>query len=73
LCPLKGRSLWRGSQIVAAWQEWLNSEDGRKAANPETLGTSLSARQYLENRLNSAFQAGIRAAENAQHADAKRA
>lgn len=55
-----------GTKIVVAWKEWLDSEEGRNASDPTSLGTSLSARQYLENRLNRAFHAGIKAAEKAE-------
>lgn len=51
-----------GKTIVMEWKQWLDSEEGRKASDPQTLGTTLSARQYLENRLERAFQAGIKAA-----------
>jgi hypothetical protein len=52
-----------GEQLAAKWKEWIQSDEGRKAANPETLGTTLSARNYLENRLWHAFTAGAKAAE----------
>jgi hypothetical protein len=42
-----------GTKIVAAWEEWLASEEGRKASNTD-------AASHLEN-LQSAFYAGMRA------------
>lgn len=55
-----------GRMVVAAWQAWKDSPEGQNCSNPETLGNTLSARQYLENRLERAFQAGVKAAENAE-------
>jgi hypothetical protein len=50
-----------GAKITAAWKEWLNSEEGQKASDPNTLTSTLSARTYLENRLERAFHAGMKA------------
>lgn len=58
--------MMEGHEIVRAWKEWLNSEEGRKASNPYTLGDSSHSHRYLENRLHGAFEAGIRAAEDRQ-------
>lgn len=54
-----------GRMIAQAWRAWKESKEGAAACNPETLGPSFRARQYLENRLERAFQAGIATAENA--------
>ena len=54
-----------GTKIAAAWKEWIDSEEGRKAADPTTIGAPLTFRQYLENRLKRAFQAGVRFGSNA--------
>lgn len=52
--------------LAVAWDKWLASDEGRKASMPETLGTTLSARQHLENRLQCAFMAGANAVEKSQ-------
>jgi hypothetical protein len=52
-----------GPQIVTAWKHWLESDEGKSTSNPFTLPPGENARQYLKNRLERAFQAGIRAAE----------
>lgn len=52
-----------GPQIVVAWKHWLESEEGKRASNPFSLPPGENARQYLKDRLESAFRAGIRAAE----------
>jgi len=54
-----------GTKIAAAWKEWLDSEEGRKASDPTTIGAPLPFRQYLEARLERAFQAGVRFGSNA--------
>lgn len=54
-----------GTKIVAAWKEWLDSEEGRKASDPTTIGAPATFRQYLENRLERAFQAGVKFGANA--------
>jgi hypothetical protein len=48
-----------GTKIVAAWKEWVDSEEGMRAADPQTLGANVGMRVYLENRLQRAFYAGI--------------
>lgn len=60
-----------GPQIVTEWKHWLESPEGKGASNPFTLPPGENARQYLKNRLERAFQAGIRAAE--KHTDGPRA
>lgn len=55
-----------GRHIVIAWNEWADSEEGRTASNPHTLPPTENARQYLVNRLERAFQAGVKAAEKAR-------
>jgi hypothetical protein len=53
-----------GEQLSAAWKQWIESDEGRKASRPETLVVrDERARAYLENRLEVAFLAGARAAE----------
>ena len=52
-----------GPQIVTSWRHWLESDEGKGASNPFTLPPGENARQYLKNRLETAFRAGIRAAE----------
>jgi hypothetical protein len=47
--------------IAEAKREWLDSPEGREAANAETLPRTPDADQYLKNRLERAFDAGIRA------------
>lgn len=49
--------------LAVAWDEWLVSEEGAFAANPDTLGTVMP-HTYLEHRLHRAFDAGVKAAEN---------
>lgn len=43
--------------------KWLESDEGQRAANPVTLGTTEDKRVYLENRLKNAFRAGVLAVE----------
>jgi hypothetical protein len=57
-----------GPQIVTAWKHWLESDEGKSTSNPFTLPPGENARQYLKNRLERAFQAGIRAAERQNEA-----
>lgn len=45
-----------------AWENWKNSPDGRAAANALTLGIA-EPDKYLTNRLQSAFEAGVKYAE----------
>ncbi len=47
-----------GTKIIAAWKDWLNSEEGQRAADASTLKPADS--WYLESRLERAFQAGVR-------------
>lgn len=47
----------KGQEISQAWQDWRDSAEGQKASNGVTSGV------YLLNRLEVAFQAGIKAAE----------
>lgn len=53
----------KGEQIVREWLVWIASDEGRVAANPHTLPPTEAANVYLRNRLELAFQAGVRAAE----------
>lgn len=39
-------------------QRFLESEEGKNACNPKTLGTSEEAGEYLKNRIINAFEAG---------------
>ena len=41
-----------------ARDKWMGSETFLGLSNPKTLGASAAQRQYLENRLQWAFQAG---------------
>ena len=54
-----------GTKIVAAWKEWIFSEEGRMASDPGTLPARPGGQQYLEHRLEKAFQAGVRFGANA--------
>lgn len=55
-----------GVEISNKWKAWITSDAGKQASDPNSLGTTLSARNYLENRLYNAFMAGVRAAEPSQ-------
>lgn len=44
-----------------AWQEWKNSDDTQSCFNPYDFLLKPEYKQYLENRLNKAFMAGIKA------------
>ncbi len=46
------------TKIAAAWEEWLESEEGKRASDVGTLKPGDS--HYLNNRLERAFQAGMR-------------
>jgi hypothetical protein len=46
---------------VVAWHKWLASEEGKGAVEAFDF-TPAGYRQYLENRLNNAFQSGWNAA-----------
>jgi hypothetical protein len=50
-----------GEQQAKAWKTYIESDEGKKASDPNTLGSTLSARNYLENRLWHAFNAGVQA------------
>lgn len=52
-----------GKQIIQEWTAWIESDEGRIAANSHTLPPTEAANTYLRNRLELAFQAGVRAAE----------
>lgn len=61
----KGKAI-EGRLIVKAWKAWKDSGDGRTALSPYTLSVnSTLSHEYLENRLELAFQAGVKAAEEA--------
>lgn len=51
--------------LARAWQQWIKSPDGKKCADPLTLGASFEMFKFLENRLWNAFMAGA-AAEREQ-------
>jgi hypothetical protein len=53
------RAIKRHPQVIA-WEKWRDSLEGKAATNPDTLGTTISARNYLENRLQNAFNAGAK-------------
>lgn len=46
---------FRRHPLAVGWDYWLASEEGKKCSDPATQG---GRRQYLENRLRSAFMAG---------------
>lgn len=46
-----------GQEISRSWKRWVNSEEGQTLIQGETSG------EYLRNRLERAFHAGIHAAE----------
>lgn len=52
-----------GKEMVEDWKQWLAGAEGQKCANPNTIGQGERWRQYLENRLQMAFYAGIEAEE----------
>lgn len=52
-----------GVEISNAWKAWITSDAGKQASDPNSLGTTLSARNYLENRLHNAFMAGAEVAQ----------
>lgn len=56
--PHHGAKTLRRHPLAIAWDYWLTSEEGKTASAPDTLPHTLSARRYLENRLNRAFIAG---------------
>lgn len=47
-----------------ARDEWINSDAGQKAVDASTLTRGDSANFYLKNRLESAFAAGYKAAQD---------
>jgi len=51
------------SPLAKALDKWLESADGKSCCNPLTLKAPADARQYLENRLVSAWLAGAAWAE----------
>ena len=55
------------SPLAEARDQWLESDDGKKASNPATLAPLETCQQYLENRLAEAFLAGAKWA--ARHVD----
>lgn len=48
--------------LVVSFSEWLQSDQGQSCSDP-SFCISLRYRQYLENRLWHAFQAGVAAQE----------
>lgn len=60
-----------GTEIAREWRRFKDSDEGRKALNPYTLGgSSPRAHEYLENRLEVVFLEGIKAAERASNVPA---
>lgn len=51
---------------VRAWDEWIASNEGQRCRSAVTLQAPERMTRYLENRLNAAFMAGLRAGENAR-------
>lgn len=56
--PAVGTTKIKRHALAIGWDYWLASDEGQKASAPDTLPNTLSARQYLENRLQRAFMAG---------------
>jgi hypothetical protein len=54
--------------MVIAWEKWLDSLDGSDCTSPDILHR-VEEQQFLENRLNSAFMSGWRAAEKRLNGD----
>lgn len=50
-----------GREASLAWQEWAESKDGQIALGHESIGVKKEFSQYLQNRIQSAFQAGVNA------------
>ena len=48
---------------ATARDQWLDSDNGQRCARPATLYAPADQKQYLENRLTSAFAAGWLACE----------
>jgi hypothetical protein len=44
-----------------AWPDWIESEEGKRCANPTTLNLAYRQSEFLENRLWTAFTAGYQA------------
>jgi len=49
-----------------AWPDWIESEEGKRCANPKTLNLDYRQGEFLENRLWAAFVAGMKAERDAQ-------
>lgn len=47
------------SNVPKSWQDWIDSEDGKRCANPVTLQLPTDQYEYLRNRLWHAFVAGM--------------
>lgn len=47
------------SNIPKSWLEWIESEDGKRAADADSLGVPPDKAEYLKNRLWHAFVAGM--------------
>lgn len=53
-----------GKQLSVAWKAWLASPEGVRCSDMIGLSLRPADRKYLLNRLELAFQAGVRAAES---------
>lgn len=43
-----------------AWPDWIESEEGKRCADPKTLNLDYRQGEFLENRLWAAFVAGAK-------------
>lgn len=48
---------------AVAWFNWLESEEGKSSANPQTLFLPPKQGEFLKNRLWRAFMAGVKHGE----------
>ena len=67
----KERLTMEGKEMVEEWKRWLDSAEGKKCADPNTIGNGPRWRQYLANRLQMAFYAGIEAADERSEAQSQ--
>lgn len=58
--------------LAKARDEFLDSEEGVRAADPISLKASGEMRQYLRNRIENAFVRGWEAAEKARRSAPRR-
>jgi hypothetical protein len=58
IVKLNGSDMNKEAKEIEAW---MNSDEGKRMADPKTLNLHPEQKQYLENRLHRAFQAGMSA------------